>query len=66
MVKIVGNRKALIDGDQIEIDEIEYILGDQNHKVEHNQFSLQMNPAPDLQVLKFLGHKIFAGLSMHL
>ena len=43
MVKIVvifGNRKLLIDGDQIEIDEIEYILGDQNHKIERNQNNL--------------------------
>ena len=30
MVEIFGNRKSLIDGDRIEIDEIKYIFGDQN------------------------------------
>ena len=37
---IVGYRKLLIDGDRIEIDEIKYILGDQNHKIERNQNNL--------------------------
>ena len=42
MVKIRFCRlpKLLIEGDRIEIDEIKYIFGDQNDKVERNQNNL--------------------------